>query len=158
MKQMLINNLLQQIENILYEKSWLDESFRHKLMDVDEHNAFLQPATGIKSVAEQMHHLLVWRKEMLSRLQGNARALNVESKSNWLPLAELRAIGWTAILEAFYQTQQELKGFLADKEDSFLGNIHADGGYSYERLLEGVLHHDLYHLGQLGITLKLMKQ
>jgi uncharacterized damage-inducible protein DinB len=158
MNRILINSLLQQIENILYEKSWLDESFRHKLMDIHEQNAFLQPAPGIKSIAELMHHLLVWRKEILSRLHGKARALDMESKSNWLPLEELKAIGWTAILEGFYQTQQELKDFFADKEDSFLENIHADSDYPYGQLLEGVLHHDLYHLGQIGITIKFLQK
>ncbi|WP_255420549.1 hypothetical protein [Aquimarina sp. AD10] len=32
------------------------------------------------------------------------------------------------------------------------------GNYEYSFLLNGMLHHDIYHLGQLGLIIKYLKQ
>lgn len=44
MIQILIHDILLQMDSILYQKSWLDESFRDKLLTINEQQAFLQVA------------------------------------------------------------------------------------------------------------------
>ena len=47
---------------------------------------------------------------------------------------------------------------LADKTDAYLEENDYVPSYSYKYLVEGLIHHDIYHLGQIGITLKLLNQ
>lgn len=39
--------------------------------------------------------------------------------------------------------------------NDYLDNEYLDG-YSFKYLIEGLVHHDLYHLGQIGVTIKLL--
>jgi len=32
------------------------------------------------------------------------------------------------------------------------------GNYQYLFVIEGMIHHDIYHLGQIGIVIKLLKE
>ena len=51
---------------------------------------------------------------------------------------------------------------LAGKNDDFLEETYFDGDFkdtfSYAWLLQGMLHHDIYHLGQIGYIVKFLKK
>lgn len=154
MNQKMINQILNESDSIIFGENWLDASFKTQLARINPEHAFVQP-TNLKSVAEQLHHLLVWREELLSRLSGNPEVkLKMSDESNWLPLQKLQAIGWENIVHSFYQSQEGFKASLREREDAFLLKLHLGSGYSYEQLSRSLIHHDIYHLGQIGITIK----
>jgi hypothetical protein len=51
---------------------------------------------------------------------------------------------------------------LQSKDDQFLDEHYYDidfkGTYPYSFAIEGMLHHDIYHLGQMGLVIKLIKE
>lgn len=57
------------------------------------------------SVAEIISHLVEWRKEVLSRLQGNPRGLEMTDAANWRGNAELKEKSWKKLLKEFYNSQ-----------------------------------------------------
>ena len=69
-------------------------------------------------------------------------------------------MGWPYILNDFNTTSTKLITLLKQKDESFLDEIYYDtdynGRYKYLFVIEGMLQHDLYHLGQLGIIIKLL--
>ena len=46
----------------------------------------------------------------------------------------------------------ELIRLIQDKDDDY------ENSYHYQFILEGLLHHDIYHLGQIGIIIKLIHE
>lgn len=44
---------------------------------------------------------------------------------------------------------------IENEPDDFLEREYVDG-YKFKYLLEGLIHHDLYHLGQIGIVIKFL--
>jgi len=98
---------------------------------------------------------LVWRIESIRKLKGLDANLTVDSPENWRTNDQLEAIGWLNLQKEFYQSIYTLIEMLSDKDDTFLENKYRDG-YSFKYLIEGLIHHDLYHLGQLGITIKFL--
>jgi len=42
------------------------------------------------------------------------------------------------------------------RDDSYLDTVFQDSGYTFKYLIEGIIQHDIYHLGQIGIVLKLI--
>ncbi|MBS1574421.1 MAG: hypothetical protein JST09_03875 [Bacteroidetes bacterium] len=46
---------------------------------------------------------------------------------------------------------------IAGKDDSYLDTVFQDTDYNYKYLIEGIILHDIYHLGQIGVTLKLIE-
>ena len=155
MSQILIKDLIDQFIEIQNGTPWLDETFDKKLLKINDKNAFTRPLPDVHSVAEILSHLLVWRFEILSRLEGNDRILWADSAENWKSNEELEKNGWEDLIRRFEQSQDKLIGFLQSKEDTFLENAYKDKNFKY--LVEGLLHHDLYHLGQIGLVNKMLK-
>ncbi len=134
--------------------------FRKKLSQVNGITAFERPVPEMHSIAELISHLIEWRKEVLSRLNGNPRGLEMSDAANWRTNDKLKVRGWKSLLTDFHTTQQNIIAFLEDKDDSFLHTPYpyADPSFphDFKYLLTGLIHHDMYHLGQMGITIKFL--
>ena len=70
--------------------------------------------------------------------------------------------GWARIKSDYDSSLSELIELLKRKDDVFLNDKYYDtdfkGEYEYSFLLNGMLHHDIYHLGQLGIIIKFLNE
>lgn len=155
MSNPLIQNLVKQLQDVQDGDLWLDENFTKKIDSLNEEHAFTRPIPEIHSVAEIISHLFEWRKDCINKLQGEKSTLTVESKENWRSNEELKKIGWKKLKGDFYASQYHLIRLIEVKEDSFL--TQKQGKYTFQNLLEGMVHHDLYHLGQIGISIKLLR-
>lgn len=157
MENKLINNYIQQLKDTLDGSNWLDESFKKKLEKVNEANAFTKPIPEVHSIAELVAHILIWRVEGIKKLQGIKSEVTMDSPENWRSNEELKKMGWERLKTDLFKSQLELVDLIADKTDDYLEENDYAPGYSYQYLVEGLIHHDIYHLGQIGITLKLME-
>ena len=156
MDNRLINNIVGQLKDIQEQELWLDENFKKKIDTLPEALAFQRPLPDLHSVAELISHILVWRKESMSKLQGHRSNLTVASPENWLSNDILRQKGLDTLKSEFYQSQYDLIELIENETDEYLERVDADG-YKFKYLIEGLIHHDLYHLGQLGIVIKFLK-
>lgn len=143
--------------DIIHEEPWFGDSLRSKIDPLTDEEAFTKPLPAIHSVAELIAHSTEWKREGIRQLEGQLPVLTMSSPSNWKSNDELKKSGWKTIKENFYQSVDELIKILEKKNDSFLEELSADKRYAYRYLLEGLLDHDVYHLGQIGITIKLIK-
>lgn len=156
MENKLVQNIIKQLKDILDQDIWLDENFHKKWESISDRQAFERPLPEMHSVGELISHLIVWRLEIIKRLQGHRSSLTDKSPENWKTNDELRSIGWLNLKNEFINSQHVLIQLLADKNDQYLENELPDGS-KFHYLIEGLIHHDLYHLGQLGITIKYLK-
>ncbi|MGJ1239471.1 DinB family protein [Sphingobacterium sp. Lzh-3] len=161
METILMKEIVQQLKDVERTDLWIDENFEKKLATVTQSTVYKRPIPEMHSVAELMSHLIEWRKEVLSRLKGNPRGLEMNEARNWRTNDELETIGWKKLLEDFWDSQQQVIHFLKDKDDSFLDQpykyANTDFPHNIKYLLTGLIHHDFYHLGQLGIIIKFLK-
>jgi len=71
-------------------------------------------------------------------------------------------MGWEKILAKYQNSLSEIIQLIRNKEDEFLTEEYYDtdfkGYYQYSFVIEGMIHHDIYHLGQIGIVIKLLKE
>lgn len=154
----LINDIIQQLNDLDNGDLWLDENFAKKLELVDVENAFLRPLPDLHSPAELLSHLIVWRRVNIRRLNGETVLLEVDDPTNWKTNDELRSKGWEALKTEFYQSKQDIIDMLNGKDDSYLHTISTHYGKDFKYLLLGLVHHDVYHLGQLGISIKYLRK
>ena len=155
MNNKLIKNIVKQLQDIQEQENWLDENFEKKIGQISDEQAFQRPLPELHSVAELISHLCVWRMESIKKLTGLESHLTVESPENWRTNEELKTIGWQKVKSDFYQSQHKLIQLIENKSDEYLENEYADGS-KFQYLIEGLIHHDLYHLGQMGITIKFL--
>ena len=84
-----------------------------------------------------------------------------DCEENWLNNDKLKVIGWDRIKSSYNKTQSDLIELLKSKKGDFLTEEYYDtdfkGYFTYNWLLNGILQHDAYHLGQIGIIIKYLK-
>lgn len=156
MKKSHINNLVNQIRDLEDGNNWLDVNLKEKIESISEEQSFIRPVPELHSVAELVSHILVWRQSVIQKLKGIKPKLQVNDPLDWRTNNELKNIGWSGLKSELYSTTGELIELIQNKEDGFLDEKDMDN-YPFRYLLEGIIQHDFYHLGQIGITLKLLK-
>ncbi len=158
----LIENIIQQLIEVQNGKLWIGGNFESKLNQVDENSAFLRPNGNLHSVAEIISHLTLWRKETILKIQTGKGSKTDDCEENWLDNNKLKTLGWDKIRSDYDRTLLELIELLKLKEDDFLKELYYDtdykGNYEFRFVINGMLHHDIYHLGQLGIIIKRLKE
>lgn len=154
-----IQSYIEQFTQLFNGHPWLDETFSKKLDDLGDEQVFIEAPNNNHCVAQVISHLTEWRKEYLRRLANNSpeRMLNDDSPNNWFSKEHLKKTGWAVLYGEFKQTQQQLVELLQSKSDDFLDEPLAGTDHNKEYYVAGLLHHDAYHLGQIGLILKWAK-
>lgn len=151
----MIQYYIHHFKTIYENEPWFGDGFKEKLKDVNERQAFVRPAEGVHSIAELISHIIYWRAPLLRYLQGDTKYASIEDEGNWLPVDKLKARGWKNLLTEFDQSQTELISLLSKTSDDFL-NEPFRHGQNMQYLIDGVLQHDIYHLGQIGLVKKML--
>lgn len=153
-----INHIIEQLQGIQDGKNWIGSSYSKKLNSIDESLVFERPLDGMHSIAEIISHLTLWRNETILKIKTGTGSKTDDCEENWLTNSVLKVKGWKQIKSEYDYTLSELITLLQEKEDSFLNESYYDtdfkGHYPYSFVINGMLHHDIYHLGQLGIIIK----
>lgn len=163
MQQLLITDITNQLQAIHRGKIWATAAnFEKKLGEISDEEAFVRPLPDLHSVAEIISHLIAWRRDTIVKIRTGQGSLTMEAEENWLPNDTLREKGWPALKAEYFNSLTELIALLQDRQDNFLEETYYDsdfkGNYPFSFVIHGMLHHDIYHLGQLGIVVKLLKK
>jgi uncharacterized damage-inducible protein DinB len=161
MNNPLMSNLIFQLQGIQSGKIWLGVNYEKKLDGLSEADFFEKP-DELHSVAEILSHLTAWRKDTLVKLTTGKGSLKDQDPCNWLSNEELRKLGSKNILANYQSTLPAITDLLKDKPDEFLEELYFDidykGYYPYSFALFGMLQHDIYHLGQIAMLIRLMRK
>lgn len=143
-------------------KVWVGSNFDRMLSKIDDSNAFIRPAPEMHSVAEIISHLTTWQKETIIKIETGRGTLTDDCEQNWYSNDILKDKKWASILEEYKSSLNTLINSLEAKDDSFLEEEYYDadfkGNYPHSFVIDGMLHHNIYHLGQLGIIVKYLRK
>ncbi len=129
---------------------WYGDSFRKITGEISPERA-LSLEKSHHSIIQIVWHMIFWRRPLLERLKGNLDfKATVNDPENWSKNRIFKPEDWPATLEAFDRQHAGLLVLLGAQKDEFLETEYRDGR-SVERLVEGVIQHDLYHLGQIAL-------
>ena len=158
----IIQHTIRQLLDIQKGKLWMGSSYDRKLNAIDNHSVFKRPIENLHSVAEIISHITFWRKQAIVKIKAGTGGKTDDCEENWLSNEQLKEIGWKNLKLEYDKSLSELIELLHTKHDEFLDQKYYDtdfkGDYSYRFLIDGMLHHDIYHLGQLGIIIKYLKE
>ncbi|HEY7697429.1 MAG TPA: DinB family protein [Vicinamibacteria bacterium] len=142
-----IERIRKQLERTYSGDAWHGPSLRRVLEDVDADKANFRPIAGAHSIAELAAHVLTWRNEVLRRLEGQGGDVPVDG--DWpAPLP------WDELLERLDRSQDRLVKAVAALSDAVLDEKVKGRRESHYVLLQGMIHHDLYHAGQIALLKK----
>src|SRR5690606_27515784 len=113
-------------------------------------------------VAELIAHLTAWNRDTILKIQNGKGELMDSDEQNWPENNDLKRLGWKTVIQEYEESLFQVISVLQDKQDSFLNEKYFDqdfdGEFNYSFAIDGMLHHTIYHLGQMGLIIKLVKE
>ncbi|TAK44683.1 MAG: DinB family protein [Saprospiraceae bacterium] len=155
-----MNNIIQQLAAdfaaVFDGKPWYGSNYRQLISDITPEEALELPANG-HSIVRILWHMVKWRKALSERLLGNTSYRTSDGDpDNWRDTATLDAQSWDEAKKQYDALQEVIVSELRLRNDAFL-DIEFLPGKTYRWLAFGVLHHDLYHLGQIALLKNIIR-
>jgi len=144
-----IRNILVLLNSTFEKNAWHGPSVKEVLQDINPQQS-LKRLNNTHSIIELVSHMTAWRLFVIQRLLGdNAYAVN--DQMNFPSESD-----WKKALKGLYDTQARLVELLEPIPDTRLTDVvsHESFKYTFYHLLHGIIHHDLYHVGQIALIKK----
>jgi uncharacterized damage-inducible protein DinB len=151
-----ISSVILSFESLLNGQPWFGRSMYEILDETDSKKVFIKPNGTEHSLAELLWHMNTWADFTLKRVQ----------KDNSYDLRAAEELGWRIIDPKLHSWRKGIKEFkflhaliikeLKKKEDAFLEEKVDYRNYNFRFLLNGLVQHDIYHLGQIAYLNKML--
>lgn len=152
-----IYHLIQSLEHVLEGSPWYGESVMEKLERMDYRVVNEVPSGLSNSIARLVKHMINWRVFTAEKLKGNtAFDIRLNSTDDWPEITIHSEQQWRDLLQELKATQDQLFTQLRSKNEDDLEQPCHGKSYSLGFLVEGIVQHDVYHLGQIAIIEKLV--
>ena len=150
--------IVDQLKDAYEGDPWWGRNASTLLGEVDERIATEKPY-GQHSVLELVWHMINWKEFAISRLHEiDGKDLHYFETNDWRHLDHAHKSLWHQGVERLRYVHNELVGLLEQQSDELLDQNVAERSYSYRKLLNGVLQHDIYHLGQIAYIVKMVRK
>ncbi len=151
-----IQSIIRNMENTLDGGPWYGRPVYAVLREVDSSIAYKKPGSGSHSLIELLYHMLTWAEFTLKRVEKDKiNDLAAFEKLDWREI-DPKIHDWDEALAAFIATHQQIVAILQTKDDAFLNETVDYRQYDFRYLLNGLIQHNIYHLGQIVYLKKLL--
>lgn len=143
--------LLQKLEQVFQGDPWHGSSISRQLSSIDAENYVEVVRPGKKTIAHLLEHILAWKLFAIEKLKNNASfTIEINSETDW-PTPNYEGDPKSYYLNRMNEVHRELVSLLEQKSDEWLSEQTPNKPYSNAYLIQGIVEHDLYHAGQIGI-------
>jgi uncharacterized damage-inducible protein DinB len=151
-----IKSQIKEIKTVLQGEPWFGRAVYELLEETDETKVYLKPADTEHSLIELLYHMLTWTEFTVNRVAGKKeKDLKAMENLDWRTI-DPAIHSWKKGLIEFKSANTTLLKLLAAKEDSFLDDKVDYRNYNFRFLINGMIQHTIYHLGQVAYLNKLV--
>jgi hypothetical protein len=140
----------------LYEGDpWIGVSILPNLRDLTAAQAARKIDPAWNTIWEITQHIIAWRENVLQRVQG--LVIRTPQHNYIQPVTDVSEPAWQRTLDRLEESQAawiSLFGFPAADFQS----VYSSNGMTYYEHIHGILQHDAYHLGQIVILRKKIRE
>jgi len=132
---------------------WIDTNIIDTLNEITAKEAATKVFPNFNSIWEIVNHVASWRETVLKRISGE----EVESpEDNYFSYIRDRSEpSWEASKDRLRNTQEQWLKAIKKLKKKDLQQVYATSPFTNYELVNGILQHDAYHLGQIRLLLKL---
>lgn len=134
--------------------AWHGPAIRELLQGVDAETAAAHPIAGVHSIWELVLHMGYWRRTVAAALGGATIEPEPPIEDNFPAVEEVSEAAWERAREALAESQKALVSGLKAFDETRLDEHVGGREYTFYFLLHGIIQHDLYHGGQIGLLKK----
>ena len=132
--------------------AWYGPSLAELLAQASPDLATTRPLPGAHSISELLQHLLLWNERV--RNTCDAHPLPPwQAEKEW---AE-PPIPWSDLIASWNQSRDQLEQRLRAFPVEGLGKQVPGRSYAYEKLLEGIVQHTIWHAGQIAMISSMLR-
>lgn len=151
-----MQHIARQLRDCWEGSPWYGRNAKALLADAATIDVFQQPH-GQHSVLQLVWHMVTWKDFAISHLRNeDQQTLQAIESADWRPLDHNNKALWPEGLQQLYNRQEVLVALIQDQKDELLSRPVPGRSYDFRTLLQGVVQHDIYHLGQIAYIFKLL--
>lgn len=149
-----LQTIIANLENVLDGEPWYGRPVYELLGEANPSLAHAKPSGNNHSLADLLYHMLTWTQFTLAAAQEKpAEEVRAFEDLDWRYVHHLEHT-WEKGLQEFKETNRQLIALLKTKDDSLLDKTVPARKYNYRYLLNGLIQHDIYHIGQVAYRTK----
>lgn len=143
------------VERIMVGDPWHGPSVKKVLDGIDASQAARRPPGGVHSIWELVLHMTGWAREVTARIGG--RAAEEPEAGDWPAVTDPTPERWRQAQEDLFAVHRELAAAIRSIDPAGLEKPVLDyrndalgTGLSHYLTLHGLIHHTVYHSGQIA--------
>ncbi len=147
-KQHYISLLLQQTE----DRPWYGKSIRELL---------IEPALDLsrdqeKDLIKLLIHMTNWKVYAIQKLQMDQKvSITLNTDKDWPSDTDVESSIYKEVLSDYLKVHNRLIEIVKSECSAYFINQPVPGcEFDFKYLLDGIIHHDIYHLGQIAMIVK----
>ena len=151
-----IQSIIRNLQRVNSGQPWYGRSVYELLEEVKPDKVFEKPGRDGHSMIELLYHLVTWTELCLRRVQGlkDEDPKEVE-KLDWRQINPSQH-NWKKGLIAFKSANDQVIELLSTKNDDFLKEIVEYREFNFRFMLNGLIQHHIYHIGQIAYIEKFL--
>ena len=134
---------------------WFGRNIQAILKEINEEIASQKPY-GQHSILELLYHMINWRLFTINRLEKSTAMVKSFEENDWQVLDHQDKSLWQKGIEQLNDTQQRLLNLINTMKDEDLQTPVHERDYENRTLINGIIQHDIYHLGQIAYIKKML--
>lgn len=151
-----VQSISRNIQNILNGEPWFGRPVFAVLTEIDPAIVYKKPNANSHSLAELLYHMITWAEFCLRQTEKADKKLIEEIESRDWRNIDPSVHTWKKGLEELKTIHEQIIGLLESKEDEWLKEKVHFRNFNYRSMLNGLIQHDIYHLGQIAYVKKLL--
>ena len=142
------------MKSVEHGPAWHGPSMADLLKGLSAEEAAQKPIVNAHSIWEILLHVNAWQDYLVSVEAGGAAAF-LEDAADWPPVPEsVSDSEWETTQRRFEGGSQEIRELLAHFDDARMRQNVPGRDFPFKVLLHGLVHHNLYHSGQIALLRK----
>ena len=151
-----IQSIIRNLQNTLNGEPWFGRALYPILEEVDASKVHTKPNGTEHSLIELLYHMITWADFTLKRIQeDDDMDMMIFEKMDWRVINP-KIHTWKKGLAEFKAIHKKIITLLEKKDDLFLKEKVDYRKYNFRFLLNGLIQHNIYHLGQIAYIKKLL--
>ncbi|MES1215895.1 MAG: DinB family protein [Bacteroidota bacterium] len=152
-----IQSIIRNLQNVLDGEPWFGRSVYPILDEIDESKVNIKPNDNSHSLLELLYHMNTWTAFTLKSLEKAGRdEITAIEEMDWRNI-DTAIHSWEKGLAEFRSLNETIIQLLNDKDDSLLKETVDFRKFNYRFMLNGLIQHHIYHLGQIAYVNKLLR-
>ena len=150
-----VQSIITNLERVLTGQPWYGKAVMPMLRKIHPAVVFINPNNSHAAI-EILYHMITWAEFTLSRVQKKQNYdLKTAEEMDWR-IIDPKVQTWAKGLDEFEQLHKQLVAELQTKDDAFLSEMVDYREYNFRFLLNGLIQHNIYHLGQIAYLKKIL--